>query len=368
MNPEKALTIPTYEGLEIESQTSLVTAFSSFFATAEKWRQQALTIKVTDVSQKREMKLARESRLALKEIRVSVEKKRKALKADILLKGKAIDGCANIFNAAVEPIENYLLEQETFAERIAKARIEAEQAALRQSRTAELLALGYAHAGNDLGTMPELLYANVLADARAIKAEQERAAAEVKAKEEERLRLKAENERLQREAAEALRLAEEERRRVEAEAKAATVERDRVAEIERQKAAAEAKAKADEAARVLAEERAKAKAEADKVAAENARLAEIERKKAAQALRAAEEAMAQREAAEARLRAAQQAEADRVAREAEAARLAALAPEREKIRAFASALRALPVPEVKDAESIREQVERFAKWVEELIA
>ena len=51
----------------------------------------------------------------------------------------------------------------------------------------------------------------------------------------------------------------------------------------------------------------------------------------------------------------------------EAARLAALAPEREKLMAFAAALRALPVPDVTKADDIREQVEHFAKWVEDLI-
>lgn len=360
MNTETALTIPVYDGLEIESQTSLATAFSPFFATAERWRQQALTIKVTDPTQKREMKLARESRLALKEIRVNVEKKRKTLKADILLKGKAIDGCANIFNAAVEPIELYLLEQETFAERIEKARIEAEQSALRQSRTAELLALGYAHAGDDLGAMPSLLYDNVLADAKAIKAELDQQIAAAEEREKERHRLVVENARLKAEAEAAARAATEERKRVEAEARAVAAERDRVAEIERQKAAAEAKAQADAAARVLAEERAvaaEAKAKADAVAKLAAAAIESQ-------LRAERRA---REVAEAEIQAAKKSEADRLALEAEATRLAALTPEHEKLRAFAAAMRALPVPDVAEAESIRYQVEDVAKYVEGLI-
>ena len=349
MNTETALVIPTYDGLEIESQTSLATAFSPFFATAEKWRQQALTIKVTDATQKREMKLARESRLALKEARVAVEKKRKALKADIILKGKAIDGCANIFNAAVEPIENYLLEQETFAERIEKARIEAEQAALRQSRSAELLALGYAHAGADLGAMLTLDYANVLADAKAIKAEQDKAAADAKAREEERLRLKAENERLQREAAEAKRLADEERKRVAAEAAAVAKERDRVADMQRKISEADAKA----ATELLRAEhnrlQAIANAEADALAAK------LEGERRAW------------KTAEAALKATQQAEAARLARKAEDARLAAIAPEREKLLAFAASLRDLPVPDVEMATTIRLEVANMAKWVEELM-
>lgn len=45
MNTETALTIPVYDGLEIETQTSIVNAFSPLFATADKWRAQALTIR-----------------------------------------------------------------------------------------------------------------------------------------------------------------------------------------------------------------------------------------------------------------------------------------------------------------------------------
>jgi len=360
MNTDTALTITKYEGLELVSQTALELAFSPFYLDAQKWMKMAREINVTDVSQKREMFLARQYRLGLKAVRLQLLDEHKAAKSDVLIKGRAIDAEKNKFLGVVQPMEEHLLAQEQFAERIEAARVEAEQAALRQSRNAELLALGFPYAGPDLGSLNDGAYLNILADAKAIKAEQDRAIAEATAREEERLRLKEENERLHREAAEAARLAEEDRKRVAAEARAVARERDRVAEIERQKAAAEAKAKADEAALVLAEERAaaaEAKAKADAVA-------KLAQDAVAAQLRAERRA---REVAEAEIQAAKKAEADRVAREAEAARRAAVAPEREKLIAFAAALRGLPVPDVAKAEEIREQVEHFAKWVEELI-
>ena len=367
MNPETALTITKYDGLEVTSQTALELVFSPFYLEAQNLIDTARTINVTDASQKRAMALARQCRLSLKDVRLQMLDVHKAQKVDVLIKGRAIDSLKNDFLDVVKPMEEHLLSQEQFAERIEAARVKAEQDALRTVRTAELLALGYAHAGADLGTLPEVLYRDVLADATAIKAEQDKAAADARAKEEERLRLQAENARL----------------------KAEAEEHERLAKIERERVAAEAKAKADEAARVLKEERAKAKAEADKVAAENARIAEIERKKSEAAAALAREAQAKadaiakekaeavaaqlraerraREVAEAEIQAAKKSEADRLALEAEASRLAALAPESEKLRAFASALRALPVPDVTWKENIHANVENLAKWVEELI-
>ena len=122
-----ALVIPANSGLEIESLNSLRTMFEPFFTAAESWRVKALACKVTDATDLRGMKFARESRLALKEIRVAAEKKRKEAKEDSLRKGKAIDGFANILKAAIEPIESYLEDQEKFAERAEAARIAAFQ-------------------------------------------------------------------------------------------------------------------------------------------------------------------------------------------------------------------------------------------------
>lgn len=81
--------------LEPASATSLQEVFAPFFAQTDEWTKTAHAIKVTSIEQRREMKLARESRLALREIRVNAEKARKR-KEDSLRMGKAIDGLANV--------------------------------------------------------------------------------------------------------------------------------------------------------------------------------------------------------------------------------------------------------------------------------
>ena len=62
------------------------------------------------------MQKARELRLKLKNVRISVDKTRKQLKEQALREGRAIDGMANIIKALVVPAEQYLEKQEKFAE------------------------------------------------------------------------------------------------------------------------------------------------------------------------------------------------------------------------------------------------------------
>ena len=103
LSNEIVLSLP--DGLAPETARSLSSAFASYFDRADEWRAKALAIVVKDESEVREMKRARETRLALKDIRVSAEKTRKALKADSLRKGKAIDGIYNMLDYAIRPLE-----------------------------------------------------------------------------------------------------------------------------------------------------------------------------------------------------------------------------------------------------------------------
>lgn len=130
----KLLVVFDKSGLEPESKQYLRDAFAPLFEQAEQWRQKAIGLKVTDASQTREMKLCRESRLALKEIRCSAENVRKKLKADILQRGRAVDGIYNVLEMLVEPLENYLLDQEKFVERLEEARL----AKIKQAREEEI--------------------------------------------------------------------------------------------------------------------------------------------------------------------------------------------------------------------------------------
>lgn len=179
--------------------------FMPMLAEAEKWAQIVATINITDVGQVREMKMARETRLALREVRVNADKKRKALKENALRYGRAVDGAFNIIKFLTEPLEEKLLEQEKFAERQEQVRIDA----LRVEREEKLRAYGVDVSLYQLGLMPQEAFDSLL--------EGQRLAAEAKEKERQRVesekiavenarlieekRVRDENERLRKEAA-----------------------------------------------------------------------------------------------------------------------------------------------------------------------
>lgn len=306
-------------GLEPDSAMTLRQTFEGLFAQADEWCARARAIKVTSVDQKREMKLARESRLALREIRTKAEHARKRLKEDCLRRGKAIDGVANVIKALIEPIEEYLQEQESFAARAEETRRDA----LHDARKSALAAYGVAPEGMPaaLGMLSEEAWGIVLDDAKRAqesRAEQARLAEEARveaarivaekdaARRAEQVRLEAE-----RQAHAAEQKAENERLRAEAKARdeEQAAERARVAEERRRdREKAEQERRAAEALR--AEEMARETAEA----AEAKRVMDeaVEQMRAEQ--RAADEARARAEAEAAQLR---QAEEDRRAREAE---------------------------------------------------
>lgn len=370
-----ALVIPADSGLEPESITSLKALFEPFFIQAEDWRVKALACKVTSIEDKRGMKFARESRLALREIRISVEKRRKESKEDSLRRGKAIDGFANIFKAAVEPIEEYLLEQEEFAAR-ESARI---IAAKLTEREPLLVDYGFTLYNREvLGSMPDADFDTLLADARALHEAKQEAARKVEAERiaqeqaeaAERARVIAENARLKAEAEQA----ERERQAAAAKAQQALDEAAAKLKDEQERAAIEsARAKAESAAE-LAKAQAEAAAEAARVKAEQ----EAESRKEAlrqQALREVERQKADaervaREKAEAELAKAR-AEKEAQEREEQAALdRAAAAPDKQKMAALAESIRALVVPQLTSKKgaplvaSITEAIEALAQRVE----
>ena len=321
--PQEVALVVHQSGLEADSELAIQTTFAPLFAQAKDWEAKVATIHVTDVSQVREMKLARESRLALKEIRVIAEKNKKRLKEDSLRRGKAIDFVYNTFEGLVKPLEERLKEQEEFAIRQEAAR----KAKLKAEREEALRPFGVNTQFYQLGEMPEsawvdlfksVIAADVAKKAEAAEAEARRIAKE-KAEAEERERIRVENERLKAEAAERERLAKIEAERIAAE-----------------RAVAEAAAKAEREsaeAKVRAEREAREKAEAE-----------------ANRLRAIEEA--------------------KKAAEAEARRKAELAPDKEKLKSVAGIVRAIKVPAVSNgpakiaADQIADQIAKFAAWIE----
>lgn len=102
---------------------ALMEVFAPAFQEARGLVELAKDIKVTDENDIETMQLAREKRLALKEIRVTVEKTRKELKEQSLREGRAIDGAANIIKALIVPVEEHLEQQEKFAELLEEKRL-----------------------------------------------------------------------------------------------------------------------------------------------------------------------------------------------------------------------------------------------------
>lgn len=295
-------------------QVSIRNGFGAFMQQADELITKGRAIAAAEESPEQEEE-ARKTRLALVKVRTGAEKLHKEMKAGILTQGRAIDGAKNIVIAVTEPTEKELKIIEDRAER----RAEEARLKLHTDRKAELNQYTTAYDTLSLGRLSEDEYAAMLAGAKLAheaRIEQERKAAEERA------------------AAEAAAKAERERQEAE------RIERERVAEEERKR---------------IAEENARLKAEADRIAAER----EAERKAAAEAL-AKEQAKAAAERAEReRIERERQAEADRLAKieadriaaekaEQEAKEIAekkaALAPDKEKIAAYATAIKNVTLP------------------------
>lgn len=289
--PPEAVVALAQPGIESGTAVQLRTAFAAAYARAGEVVAASRSVRVTDVSQTADMDRARRMRLELKAFRCAVESVRKALKADSLARGRAVDGVANAIKAQIEPAEEYLLEQEEFAKREA-ARRENE---LREARRAEIAPylLPTDRIDVDLANLSPQIWESMLEGAKltaqhreeTMRQEAEARAERERADREERARVAAENERLRRE---------------KAEADAALIRERAEAKARQDKADAETRALREH---VEAEARAKAKAEAD-ASAEAACRAEEERR-------------------------------------------AAAAPDREKVFAYIVALRAVPVPDVR---------------------
>lgn len=296
-----------------------------------------------DVTTTNGMKDAIAARRELREYRLSVENKRKELKADVLDRGRKIDGIAKELSAAIsaleDPIDQQIKaeEQRKELEKAEKARLEAERVAAIHQRIDNIRALALDIAGrtseqireeanrvSQLELDPEEFgefhvlalearqsaFGSLLAQADLRKAqEEEQARIDAERAELERLRKEAEERE-----AEIARLKAAEEARIQAERES---EAKRVAE-ERAKVEAELKAKrAEEEAKLKVEREEQARIQAEqqaKLEAERKTREEEERKQAEQARLQAEE--------QARLKA----EADRLAKqkaeqEAEAKRL-----------------------------------------------
>jgi len=210
-----------------ETTLALRSTFMPFFEQANKLAIGAKAIVVTSKDQKDDMAMAREMRLAIKNIRTTVEKERKALKENVVRKGKAIDGLANIIKFLIVPVEEHLQKQEDFV----KLREEKRKLELVEVRSAELRQFDMSEADiacHNLGEMSEegyqvlreswkMTFENKLKFEREV---EEKRIATKKADTERRIEIELENDRLRAEAEESRKKQQEKLARERAKLKA----------------------------------------------------------------------------------------------------------------------------------------------------
>lgn len=122
------------QGLSADNRNALVEAFGGPFTEAgailENFSIDEKTgalipgenaIKITDVTQVKEMSEAREMRLELRKARITIENNRKDLGSEALKYTQAINAVARHLKEKIEPVEEYLAEQEKFKELREKA-------------------------------------------------------------------------------------------------------------------------------------------------------------------------------------------------------------------------------------------------------
>jgi len=336
---ETALTLQVNQyGLSPETSLFIEQSFAPFFKQTEEWMEKAKGLEVTDISQVMEMQMAKQARLALKNIRVEADKTRKALKEDSLKYGNAVQQIYNIIEGRIKPIETELESKEKFAEIQEEKRKEL----LKSQRVEMLFPYEVDTTYMDLRNMSEPVFSKLLEDSKfaydariaaQLKAEQDKAQRE-KEEAEERERIRLENIKLREEAEKREKEQAELNAMIEAERK----ENERV-QNEHRKAEEERIAAIEEKAR---KEREAAETERKRIQAELDAKKEEERKEA------------ERKQAE-----------ERAKKEAE--KKAAKAPDKEKLFAMLNAV-TLPGSNVKTEEGInvdaviREKFESFKKW------
>lgn len=151
-------------GLPREVVLSIDAKFKEYEDIANEWNKKAYQIEVTDESQVELMQQAREGRLLLKAKRVEIEKTRKRLKEQSLLEGRFVDSLAKRLFAIIEPAEEHLQLQESFAEikeRLRKQKLKEERLQLLNPYLSVLDLDSF-----DLSTMSEVAFSTIINGAK----------------------------------------------------------------------------------------------------------------------------------------------------------------------------------------------------------
>lgn len=191
-------------------------------------------LRIDGLEDKEGYEAVRSGRLELKAIRVAIENRRKALKADSLEYGRKVDAMASQLKGMIEPTERKLEDEEKrIDDEKARIKREAEEAHRRkiQERINSVVALGVPYDLTSVQGLADDEYVEYFARLQDQAMEQERQKAE------QEKRRKAEEERLRAERAEL----EKQRQQQEAEARRIEAERARLEADERAKEEAAAK-------------------------------------------------------------------------------------------------------------------------------
>lgn len=321
-------------GLAIQEASEIKAAYLPFLSQLAEIQSIAGEIDFENPGANDEIK-ARTARIATVKVRTGAEKQKDERKKMYLLRGNMEQASYNLIATACKMTEEVFFRVEKAREIAEKARKEQ----LRIERTEKLMPYVGDCSVYLLGEMTEAAFETTLAGAIAQyeakkaaekKAEEERIAEE-KAEAEEREKQRLENVRLKKEAEERERQIIEERRKVKEEQDRKDAE--------------------------LIKEREKAEAERRKLE-EKARKEREERERVEAELRAAKEAE-------------EKAKQDEIRRQKAAEKKARLAPDKDKLLAFAQSLNDLQRPEVKSIEAaaiaanINTELVRIAKYIRE---
>jgi len=190
-------------GLEVIDGQTIIEKFGNYEQVSKEWEAKAKMIVVTSSNQVAEMEMARAARKKFSDMRIEVEKTRKAMKEQSLRKGQAIDAIARYITSLIAPIEDYLRLQEDFKKieeakkaeqlRLAEeARIEAERVAKEKAEAEEKERIRLENEklrkeleAKEVEAQKERAKAQAVLDAQIKKANEERAEAERAKREQE---------------------------------------------------------------------------------------------------------------------------------------------------------------------------------------
>jgi len=114
--PSELTTAIAKLNLDEVTAVALKSAFLPFEEKAAEWKEKAQQLTVTSVTEVEKMKDARAARLQLRRIRLDVEALHKEKKANIIREGNTLDLIKRTLVGFIEPTEDFLQQQEDFAE------------------------------------------------------------------------------------------------------------------------------------------------------------------------------------------------------------------------------------------------------------